>query len=913
MKAGLYWAYATRSLVRGGQRTLLAIFCVAVGVMAIVSLQLVANMVNNGLTTNVREGNGADVSVRSDIIPLRKDQLEIFNTLRSKGDITDYTAVASDRVQGSDKDGSTDYFVVRAVDPQKFPLSGAPNFIDPSDGTFAALLTGNTAVANQAWLDQTGYQKGDTVTVRASGGRTLDVTIGGVIRNTGLFRSAQLLIPLSALEAAPSTSGLPVTYSIVYVNVPNHSDAAATSVKKQLQDALPQVTATTTQDALDENKQNVQNIRYFLQVVGLLALLIGGIGIINTMQVLLRRRQTEIAMLKTAGYQRRDLYVMFGLEAGILGIVGGGIGALVGIGVSFLVKGLVEKAFFISLPNAVDPVTVLSGVAIGFFTALIFGLMPIVQASQIRPLAVLRGLTEGQGRSSIALSIALSALLAGLFFLLALSILQNLTVAVASVAGGGIFLLLLSLFFTVIVLIISRLPVPEGFAWWYVLAVLVVLAIAAAVTIVVPGFGILMLVIGALALVVAFLPRTGRSNVKLALRNIGRQRARTVTTLVALFVGVFAIGIVLVLGQNIKDEINRALSTVVNYNSFILAGVQDKPQVDQALKQVEGIQQMQVASIAQDTPLAVRGVPLKDVLANAPDHPSADNLGKQAALSFLSGIQGYDVASGEQPSVTIVPGARDGGAKGRNLDTRDANTNNVLMPRASSLGPLNLKLGDTFTVLAADGKTPVTATVVGFYSDQDSGFVSVFGTSSLVDTVSGGKPLYLYSLKLDPTIADQRLRQVQKAVPTAQTFSLVDLMLIINTLLNNLIVMLTAIASLAMIAGIIIIANAVALAMLERRRELGILKSVGFTSGNVLSAVLMENGLIGFTGAIAAMALVTLATGILAKAVFNSTFGVAEPIVLGLVGATALVCMVVAGFVAWNATRVRPLEVLRYE
>ena len=40
-----------------------------------------------------------------------------------------------------------------------------------------------------------------------------------------------------------------------------------------------------------QNRVAVQNIRYFLQVVGLLALLIGGVGIINTMQVLLRRRQ----------------------------------------------------------------------------------------------------------------------------------------------------------------------------------------------------------------------------------------------------------------------------------------------------------------------------------------------------------------------------------------------------------------------------------------------------------------------------------------------------------------------------------------------------------------------------------------------------------------------------------------------
>jgi len=156
MKAGFYWRYATRSLFRGGQRTLLAIFCVAVGVMAIVSLQLVGNMVNNGLTANVREGNGGDISVRSDVVPISAQQFKSFDTLLSDGSITDYTAVASQMVQGNDKDGTTDYFTLRAVDPQKFPLAGAPAFKDPGDGSFSSLLTGDSAVVTQKWLDQTG-------------------------------------------------------------------------------------------------------------------------------------------------------------------------------------------------------------------------------------------------------------------------------------------------------------------------------------------------------------------------------------------------------------------------------------------------------------------------------------------------------------------------------------------------------------------------------------------------------------------------------------------------------------------------------------------------------------------------------------------------------------------------------------
>jgi ABC-type antimicrobial peptide transport system permease subunit len=398
----------------------------------------------------------------------------------------------------------------------------------------------------------------------------------------------------------------------------------------------------------------------------------------------------------------------------------------------------------------------------------------------------------------------------------------------------------------------------------------------------------------------------------MAIRNIGRQRARTVTTLIALFIGVFAIGIILVLGQNIKDQINQALLTNSRYNSFVLAGAANRAQVEQTLKGISGIQAQQENSIAQGLPISVNGVPMATVVKDA-GRGGPNNIGKQGAYAFLSSVQGFDLSQSALPQTTIVAGHLDHGAKGRNLTPADAGTSNVIMPQSASLAPLNLKLNDTFVVADQLGKTTVTFTVVGFYSDLDSSFGTIWTDSSQAFTLSGGKPLYLFQLKFDPTQADQKLHQIQKAVPDVQTFSFVELLLLINTLLNNLIIMLTAIASLAMIAGIIIIANAVALAMLERRRELGILKSVGFTSRSVLGEVLLENGVVGFTGALLAMLLVTLATTILSKVVFNSPFGVATPLVLGIVLATAAVCMAVAGFVAWGATRVRPLEVLRYE
>ncbi len=121
------------------------------------------------------------------------------------------------------------------------------------------------------------------------------------------------------------------------------------------------------------------------------------------------------------------------------------------------------------------------------------------------------------------------------------------------------------------------------------------------------------------------------------------------------------------------------------------------------------------------------------------------------------------------------------------------------------------------------------------------------------------------------------------------------------------------IAGLSLLAGIIIIANAVALTMLERRRELGILKSVGYTSGTVLSEVLVENGVVGGAGALLAMLFVTLAMIPLGNLLFKASFSVSGWMIIVLTAGAALLAMITAALVAYRAVRVRPLEVLRYE
>jgi predicted lysophospholipase L1 biosynthesis ABC-type transport system permease subunit len=919
MKAGFYGAYAWRSLARGGQRTVFAIFCVAVGVLAIVALQLVGAMFNDTITGNIRDLNGGDLAVHIEggLGGITQAQLSYFDQLKAKGSITAYTPVAVDGADAGTTNG-LERFGIFAVDPAHFPLDGAPQFIQPANESMNSLINGNTVVLTNALAQQLGVGVGDTITFTTDEGITTTVTVGGIVADTGVLLQPLMLISLKSYAALPGLSQSPVTYTWVYVDVPGHSDAAASAIGAQIRRQLPLVTTRTAEQNLQDYQNQIQAIRNFLQAIGLLALLIGGVGIIHTMQVLLRRRQLEIAMLKTQGYRPRALATIFGLEASVIGLAGGVLGAGLGIGISFVVKNLVERAIFITLPTTIDPAIVGSGILIGWCTTLIFGLLPIIQASQVRPIVVLREVQARGGCRSALASGMLLCLLAFLFFLLALSILRNLLVAIAVVGGAGILLFLLTLAFSGLAWSVSRFPVLESYRWWYLVLIGLALLISAGITRISPGFGLPLLMLAAFGLVIVAMPRLWKANIRMALRNIGRQRVRSATTLVALFIGVFASGLGFTLGQGLKDSISNLLDNGTHYNAFVVTTPRDKSAVDQQLAHASDLTQELVTIAIPDKLEAVNGIPLQQILQDGSSGGTGSpGSGQPNSDIAQSGLNGYNLAAGDTPSITIQQGFQDSHS-GRNLTRQDAGTLNALFPITDSEPPLRLKLGDSGTYSNANHTSSITLHVAGFYINGDFvGLNPVLVDQRVVTTLGGNNLLYIYSLHLNPSNANQTLQQIHTAAPETITISLAQqLQSAINSLLDNIVVLIEAIASLALIAAIIMIANAVALAMLERRREIGILKAIGHTSRSVLSIVLLENAAIGIAGSFLAMLLVTLITAVAGKLIFAKIWsftGLAPLLILGIIAATAAVCMLVAAGVSWQASRVRPLDVLRYE
>ncbi|MHB8577937.1 MAG: FtsX-like permease family protein, partial [Dehalococcoidia bacterium] len=650
MKSSLYFNYSTRSLFRGGQRTLLALFCIAVGIMAVVGLQLAAASMLDALTGNVRALNQGDVSLESASVAIPQADLGFFDQLKSQGVIDGYTAEASIRSIIQLPGGKSDLFVTRVVNPATFPMAGAPHIKQPAGASLRTLLEKPAgAVLTQSLADALQLHLGDSFDDHAQSGNSPRLTVVGIVANDN-YTAAGDLLDVSA-DTWQTLTAKPVSYDFIAVTTPAASgaDRAATALRQR----FPLSTVRTTADVLKDNQQSVDSIRKFLIVVALLALLIGGVGIVNTMQVLLARRRVEIAVLKTSGYRRRDLYGLFGLEAALLGLVGGVIGALLGILVADALRRLFERATQATLPAKIDPVIILGGVGIGLATALIFGLLPIVRAAGARPQVVLRDLPEGRSKSSWFQMLGLVLLLSVLFCVLASVILKSAVWGIAAVYGGLVFLSLLSLILSGVLWLLSRLPVPERYSVKYILLVTGGLLIAALVTLVpsLRGVGIIMIAFALLGYAVVLLPRAWKVNGRLALRNIGRTRGRTTTTLLALFIGVFTVGVVLVLGQDLKAILTKTFADSNQYNLLASVPATNAPQMDAELAKLSAVQKHRFSDVAGANPTTIDGQP---IASRVPQGSNGPTVSGREAVARLGGLQGYSLDAGDIPEVAQI-------------------------------------------------------------------------------------------------------------------------------------------------------------------------------------------------------------------------------------------------------------------
>jgi len=137
-------------------------------------------------------------------------------------------------------------------------------------------------------------------------------------------------------------------------------------------------------EALELASQSDRQLQLIVVSMGLLAIIVGGIGIANVMSISVIQRSSEIGIRRALGHTRGTIAVQFILEAVAVGILGGILGVSVGvaaIGVGVAIAGWVFTLQFFLVP---------AGIALAVVISVVAGLYPAVRAARLEPLETLR-------------------------------------------------------------------------------------------------------------------------------------------------------------------------------------------------------------------------------------------------------------------------------------------------------------------------------------------------------------------------------------------------------------------------------------------------------------------------------------------------------------------------------------------
>jgi putative ABC transport system permease protein len=132
-------------------------------------------------------------------------------------------------------------------------------------------------------------------------------------------------------------------------------------------------------------------IQIFIYVIAGISIIIGGIGISNAMYTAVTERTKEIGIMKSIGARNSDIFNLFLIESGLLGMVGGILGILCGLGLAYGLAFVGMSVLNTDLIRVNASMSLILGaLAFSFLIGSVSGLLPAIQAAKLKPVDALR-------------------------------------------------------------------------------------------------------------------------------------------------------------------------------------------------------------------------------------------------------------------------------------------------------------------------------------------------------------------------------------------------------------------------------------------------------------------------------------------------------------------------------------------
>src|SRR5271157_3279388 len=382
---------AWREMRAARAKFLFVILAVAIGVGSLTGVRGFSRTFRHMLLRQARTLMAGDLSARIFALPTT-EQEEVLASLAARG--VERTWITETVTMASSAAAPDPLLVsVKAVDPSAYPFYGDVK-LDPPRPLREALNAGAVAVSDDLLL-RLNVHTGDMLRIGGQDFRIAGVMVSEPDRMTGSLNvGPRVMITRQGLDRTGLISLGSRAAERYLFKLPADSAPGVAEVRRILKQSFPEATLADYTETHPIITRGLDRATTFLSLIGLIALVIGAMGVASAMHGHLQQKLDSIAMMKCIGARSSQIIRIYTAQTLMLGLSGGLLGAGLGIAVAAAFPGMIARYFTIDASaswdarNAVWPA--LQGIAIACLVTLLFTLPPLLSIRAIRPAQIFR-------------------------------------------------------------------------------------------------------------------------------------------------------------------------------------------------------------------------------------------------------------------------------------------------------------------------------------------------------------------------------------------------------------------------------------------------------------------------------------------------------------------------------------------
>lgn len=617
------------------------------------------------------------------------------------------------------------------------------------------------------------------------------------------------------------------------------------------------VRVRTVEDTERDFTESVARLADFLSIIGLIALLLGGIGVASGVNAFVSAKIDTVAVLRCLGATSKQVLALYVVQSAAMGLAGATAGMLLGVAIQFLLPGVVSDFLPIDVEIALEPRPLLLGLATGVWVSLVFAMRPLLALRRVSPLQAIRREMDGAALPrewNDPARLAVDALL------------------VSSIVG----------------IVVSRIgTVREG------------LYISAAI-----GGAVLVLWIAATVLIAAARRSTRPSwpfELRQGIANLHRPANQTRAVTLALGFGAFLLSTVYLVQANLLSRVQA--TSAGSAGNLLFFDVQD----DQAAP-LDSLLRARRHEIVQQTPIvtmridAVNGRSVSALMADTSARRAGWALRREYRSTYRDSLVGSEALVGGKWFA-------DSASRARRRSANPATPFEVSFERdlAESLG---IVLGDTVTWNVQG--VPVTTVVTSLRTVNFARFEANFFVVFVPEALRRAPQQYVVvaNVPAGPALAAVQ-RDIVRRFPNISSVDLTLVRQTIGAIVDRVTLAIRFLGLFSLAMGIPVLFSAVAATRRARLREGVLLRTLGASRAQVARVLLAEYGALGALGALTGMVLAFAGAWGLTRFVFKDPFDPAVGPTFVIAAGMLLLTMAIGLLTSRDVYKETPMAAIR--